>query len=86
MKMGLATIVAIWEIMAMHILFLIALIAALEHTDFISELHEQITVVQVVTADSTLATQLENDLGLSNVVRDTTHNDHVHIQVANPDG
>lgn len=54
--------------------------------DFISELDEQIAVVQVVTADSTLASQLENNLGLSNVVRDSSHNDHVHIQVANPDG
>ena len=54
--------------------------------DFISELHEQIMVVQVVTADSTLATQLKNNLGISSVVTDTTHNDHVHIQVANPDG
>lgn len=56
--------------------------------DFLFELNEQIPIVQVVTGDSTLASQLKNNLGIPDVKHDTsgTHDDHVHIQVDNPDG
>ena len=53
--------------------------------DFIREAHEQHPVVQVVTGDSILVDAL-SDSGISDVRYDSgdTHDNHVHLQFANP--